>query len=303
MNSLITEDVIEEKKYENNVAYVLKDSSMYLQTEYKVLQNQVNDCFVKCMKLLYNGKIQIYYMASGDKNLTSMLPSLDADSFITIISNLFCKIIEVKNNGFLSCCSIDISFDRIYVDPNTYKVRLVYLPINRRMYHDETVFENELRTSIVKLISDTSIITSPKTIQFSRDLSNGMLPLEEMCGKQVRKIKSSESKTSISRMPEQSKLRLVTMNAPVRVSIEVNKDNFIIGKNASSVDGVVSFNKMISRVHCKVNKSNCNYSITDMGSANGTFVNGKKLSPNTSCEIRNGDIVRLANSDFQVELG
>ena len=42
--------------------------------------------------------------------------------------------------------------------------------------------------------------------------------------------------------------------------------------------------------------------ITDLQSANGTYVNKAKLQPNQSTPIKNGDVIRLANSDFQVSI-
>ena len=51
MNTLIESGVIAEKIYGNNFAYILNDESQFLLTEYKVLQNQGDGCFIKCMKL------------------------------------------------------------------------------------------------------------------------------------------------------------------------------------------------------------------------------------------------------------
>ena len=63
------------------------------------------------------------------------------------------------------------------------------------------------------------------------------------------------------------------------------------------------FNKMISRSHCRINKRGSQYTITDLQSANGTYVNKVKLQPNQPHPINNGDVIRLANSDFQVSIG
>ena len=59
---------------------------------------------------------------------------------------------------------------------------------------------------------------------------------------------------------------------------------------------------MISRVHCRIDRRDEDYTITDLQSANGTFVNRIKLQPGTPQIIKNGDIIRLANSDFQVSI-
>ena len=238
-----------------------------------------------------------------------MLPSLDADGFITIVSNLLSDIIDVKHNGFLSCQNIDVSFERIYVDPATHKVSLVYLPLSKRMFDDSAAFENEIRTGLVKLITGISTLYSPKTMQFSADLSNGTLSIEDLFAriKGGKNIGGGQAHIiqpeSDDRKANAGLLRIIAMNAPTRVEITVTKDNFVIGKKAELCDGVVDFNKMISRSHCRINIKGSQYTITDLQSANGTFVNNVKLQPNQPFFISNGDVIRLANSDFQVSIG
>lgn len=53
------------------------------------------------------------------------------------------------------------------------------------------------------------------------------------------------------------RLKFVAMNAPARFEIVVNKSVFMIGKKDTN-DGVITFNKMISRVHCKITSSRGN---------------------------------------------
>ena len=180
MNVLAENNYIKEMECGSNFSYILSDNSTFLSTEYKVLQSQANSCFVKCMKIMYNGKVQLYYLTKGLKTFASMLPTLDSESFLTIVANLLSDIIDVKLNGFLSCQNIDIAFERIYVDPATYKVSLVYLPLSKRIFDDNSSFENEVRTGLVKLISGISTLSSPKTTQFSADLSNGTLSIEDL---------------------------------------------------------------------------------------------------------------------------
>lgn len=304
MNTLVENKYITEMECGTNFSYVLSDNSAFLSTEYKVLQSQANSCFVRCMKMMFNGKVQLYYLTKGLKPFSTMLPTLDADSFLTIVANLLSDIIEVKSNGFLSCQNIDVSFERIYIDPTTYKVCLVYLPLSKRIYDDNSTFENEIRTGLVKLISGISTLSSTKTMQFSADLSNGTLSIEDLYA-HIKGGKSSNSKHAVETPVTTSSglLRIIAMNAPSRVEITVDKDEFIIGKKPELCDGVVSFNKMISRSHCKICKRGSQYTITDLQSANGTYVNKVRLQPNQSVLINNGDIIRLANSDFQVTIG
>jgi hypothetical protein len=302
MNPLIETGAISELSCGMNFAYLLSDNNTFIMTEYKVLQNQGSNGFIKCMKMLYNGKTELYYLTSGYKAFSAMLPTLDADNFMIIAANLIKDIIDVKANGFLSCNNIDISFDKIYIDPNTLQVNLIYLPISQRAFNDYVSFENELRTSLVKLINNIPVFSQGKPMQFSVDLSDGTLSLEDLYNR-IKGIKSPLKGTqSDSRLNsnENRILRIIALNAPIRVEIAVNKNEFLIGKNAAVVDGAVTFNKAISRVHCKVTKMDNQYFLTDLESSNGTYVNKIRLQPNRPHPIANGDIIRLANSDFQV---
>lgn len=304
MNTLIENNYISEMECGSNFSYILSDNGTFLSTEYKVLQSQANSCFVKCMKMMYNGKVQLYYLTKGLKSFASMLPSMDSDSFLTIVSNLLSDIIDVKHNGFLSCQNIDISFERIYIDPTTHKVSLVYLPLSKRIYDDNSSFENEIRTGLVKLISGISTLSSPKTMQFSADLSNGTLSIEDLHTR-IKGGKTIDRGTVdvVRDNASSGLLRIIAMNAPTRVEITVSKDEFVIGKKPELCDGVIDFNKMISRSHCRINKRGNQYTITDLQSANGTYVNKVRLQPNQPHPINNGDVIRLANSDFQVAIG
>ncbi|MGN1139426.1 MAG: FHA domain-containing protein [Ruminococcus sp.] len=300
MNSLIEKKNITEMMCGSNFSYVLNDNSIFLSTEYKVLQSQANNCFVKCMKMYFNGKIQLFYLTNTHVSMLSILPKLNPESFLSVVVNLFGSIIEAKNNGFLSCKNIDISFDHIFIDPSTLKVKLVYIPASNSLYDDISFFENEIRVNLIKIISEMSNISSPKTLRLSSDLQNGSVTVEDIFSKLNGKtvIETPIEETPIS--SGANSLKLVAMNVQPRVEVLVNKSEFIIGKKQSAVDGVVSFNKMISRVHCKVICKQNQYYIEDLMSANGTYVNNIRIQPNVVTIIKSGDIVRLANSDFQV---
>ncbi len=318
MNALLEKNLLTKMVCGSNLSYILTENSMFLTTEYKVLQSQGKGCFVKCMKMTYNGKIQLYYLTGAYKSLSTMLPTLDGEGLMTIVANLFSNIIEVKNNGFLACQNIDISLDNIYIEPANYQVHLMYLPLSERIYGDYGIFENEIRTELIKVISDSAVLSSPKTMQLVADLSDGTIALEALLGKLKGYVSGSATMTQnamvhsemtqnslIQQNPQIVKgiLKIIALNAPSRVEINVTKDKFILGKNPSLVDGVLSFNNMISRKHCEISKVSGGYFVTDLGSANGTYVNRKKIQPGIPCPVGNGDIIRLANSDFQVVVG
>jgi len=98
----------------------------------------------------------------------------------------------------------------------------------------------------------------------------------------------------------QPAMTITAINSPVQVSLVVNTPEYLIGKNPDMVNGAITHNPAISRVHCKISYSAGRYYITDMGSANGTYVNQQRLEKQQTVEINSGDYLKLANSDFIV---
>lgn len=302
MNRLVEQKCVTEMQYGTNFAYILNDNNDFLPTEYKVLQGQADGVFLKCMKMYFNGKIQLFYLTETYVSLLSLISRLNCDSFQAIVANLFSSIIEAKHNGFLSCKNIDISFEHIFIDPSTFRVKLVYIPANNNLYDSVSSFENEIRVGLIKLISGNQNISSGKALYLSSDLQNGSVTLEEIASKLSGTGMENLVSAGTEAPASTGKMTLVAMNVQPRTEIVVDKDEFVIGKKQSAVDGAVSFNKMISRVHCKVLRRQNQYYVEDLQSANGTYVNGARLRPNAAARINNGDIIRLANSDFQVVL-
>lgn len=302
MDFIAKNEFVEKVNYGSNFAYTLNDNNTFLSTEYKVLQSQTEDRFVRCMKLIYNGKIQLYYLTNGMKTLSEIIPAIDAEKFMIIASNLFASIVSVKNNGFLFCQNLDISFDRIIIDQSTYSVRLVYIPISQKLYKDMFSFENTLRTSLINFIQNNPSISTARTSDFFTALSNSALTLEDIYESiKFNSVNQTEGKNNriapIS--PKSIKMKLIAQNTPVPLEIEIAKAEFVLGRKQELVDGVIAFSKMIGRTHCKVIQNKNCFAIIDLQSTNGTYVNGVRLQPNNPCPIKNGDLIRLANCELK----
>lgn len=59
--------------------------------------------------------------------------------------------------------------------------------------------------------------------------------------------------------------------------------------------------KFCSAMHAEVNVSEGIATITDIGSTNGTFVNGIRLAPGTSQTLASGDEINLGHTYLRVE--
>ncbi|MCI0552321.1 MAG: FHA domain-containing protein [Anaerolineae bacterium] len=58
----------------------------------------------------------------------------------------------------------------------------------------------------------------------------------------------------------------------------------------------------VSRLHAVVKRDNNRVAVMDLGSSNGTYVNGRRLNPHTEEPLSHGDIVALGKLKIQILL-
>lgn len=377
MNDLILDNLIKEKRDITNISYILEDSSLFFEIGYKVLQNQEKNGFIKAVKVIHNGKIKLIYDISKYKSLASIMPGLNAASFLIIMSKLFDIICETIENGFMQIENININFENIFIDTNNLSVNLIYIPVNTECNgNSKSLFEERLKGNIARAISanrniDNELVNklysnlslANNTIEMLRDYINTLsytntnynqinnrvdskvnierksapsIPVksEELKSnkeskfisaiKGVFKFNNKKDRTKVSYEKNRKvqapinnndsletevlsgdmfipTIAIVREDALESVNIPITKENFLIGKSVQMADGVISFNKAISRIHCRIIYIDGRYFIKDEKSVNGTFVNNRRVPVDGQVPIKTGDIIRLANSDFQVK--
>jgi pSer/pThr/pTyr-binding forkhead associated (FHA) protein len=83
-----------------------------------------------------------------------------------------------------------------------------------------------------------------------------------------------------------------------RREIAITKEEFLIGRG-SDCDLRLGVSA-VSRHHCLIRSCNGEVTLADLGSANGTFVNGQRLRSQTM--LRHGDEIAIGNFHFMLEL-
>lgn len=83
---------------------------------------------------------------------------------------------------------------------------------------------------------------------------------------------------------------------------EMDKPEYVIGKNPKQADFFVSDNQAVSRKHACIIWQEDAYCLSDLGSANGTYVRGEQLKEGQQIRLNNGDSVLLADEEFSVEI-
>src|ERR1044071_3546358 len=109
--------------------------------------------------------------------------------------------------------------------------------------------------------------------------------------------------------PSGPTLTLVIMNSGRRIKLEVS-DDLLIGRkdNARGIfpdvdlglDG--GYDAGVSRRHAILSHKDGVYCVEDLGSANGTFVNGRQLAPQTATSLADGDELRCGTLLMRVEM-
>lgn len=298
MEFLSNEMYVSEMSCGTDFAYILTDRITMSDTEYKVLQNQKDSFFIKCVKTKFNGRTQLYYSVRNYRTLENLSTKLDTVSFYTIMGNILSNIVEMRKNGFLSCQNVLFSPDKIYVDMGTLSVFLVYVPTNLHIYDDLAEFESNLRTRMIRMISEYDIHMTPEIKRLYENLTDSTLSLDniyaQMSGLTEDGLGAGD--TGIKR------IQLRPVNIPMLDVIQITKPEFVIGKNQNVSDATISINPAISRSHCKIITREEGFYLEDLNSSNGTFLNGRKVFPGNKERLQNGDVIRLANMEFKVEI-
>ncbi len=85
-------------------------------------------------------------------------------------------------------------------------------------------------------------------------------------------------------------------------NIIIDKQSFSIGKDSLHVDYCITDNPAVSRTHATINTVNNQVFLQDCHSTNGTFINNRKLADGSSEPIKNGDIIKIADEEFQYRI-
>ncbi len=100
-------------------------------------------------------------------------------------------------------------------------------------------------------------------------------------------------------------MRLVLAKGPVKIDpIEfVDGQAMVFGRSSTCQMPLEDPDASISRRHLQVSQDKGVWSATDLGSRNGTLLNGTKLRPDFATPINHGDVLRLGCWVFRVNTG
>lgn len=148
-------NLIQEKSDGQSVSYLLDDAVRVSETGMKVLKSQEKVGFLHSYFIHFNGKAKLVYLLNEYTSLYALLDTARPDVFLTYLINLFQIIDESKNIGFMQYSNIQTRLERIYVDQNTGKIWLVYLPLEQEgISMDFSTFTSALFSNIAAAVME-----------------------------------------------------------------------------------------------------------------------------------------------------
>ena len=165
----------------------------------------------------------------------------------------------------------------------------------------------------ILLITAAVLITTEMIIHLCRERkkkreAEGSVPAYSVSDEKDLPIFGAASEEDY-RMPDDeagNTIRLSDQSTPGRLygrergsRVDLAKLPLTIGK-AQSFSDVVLSDPSVSRVHARIYKSEeGGIEIRDLGSTNGTWINGVRIGPNEKCAVSRGDEVRFGNVEFE----
>lgn len=296
---------LEIARAEEYIGYTLDEKALSM-LEYKVLMNLEQGGVLPAFRVKRNGRLQLVYLIpEGFHTLESLTYSLEPDVLLHAMAAIDKVCAQIEENGFLKFEHLDMNPDHMVLNIHTGSLQMIYLPVSMGMETAILGRDNVLRELFQKLAAGNGHgETAPGLRQLRMDLADGHMEFWQIAERiragtygETRRFDGKEAvPEAASPQPARANPYLVILENQAR--LEVNKAKYVIGKNQEIVDGVIYNHNTVSRMHCAIlTEGGCCY-IQDLGSKNGTFVNGQYVSAGSRVRLRNGDRIRLAECDL-----
>lgn len=302
-------------------AYVLSDDSMLSSIDLKLLNGQDMQVLIPAIMSRYNGYMKLTYFSEKYVSLSACVDDLTQIQFAVVMSRVIGGILTVRDNGLLDEQKIDLSHEAIYIDPQNCNVRLIYLPITRKVsgrdgseqfsQFCQSMFrlmgQNETLTPLIRIVAgfanaslgrfDTLMASLQSNYPYDGSPIVSRARIELFGNDEVDSRLSPPSKPNHT---ESAGFRLTGYANGVPIAIQISSGSIVVGKSRRA-DYVIQGIPTISNGHCELMVRDHKLMVRDMGSTNGTYINGRRLRKDKVAPLTDGDTLSLASIPLTVK--
>ena len=304
----------------SHISYTLDFDDRLSDLGLKTMQTRpIRNCIVPG-KLTMNGDVRLVYSTEELSPVEVLMSRFTLREVLKLLTDLAAVLTDVEESAFLDKRYLDLNPEHIYVSQEDEITRFVMVPAET----DEPVTSDEQGKSFFNmLISKCGVLSSnledfikkvpgiseQKSEQYRvLTLSEVLdavqecfkdLPLEDIAPPEPVETKEPESAKVVSPSGRIEEIELRYRGVHGAFAFFNRKEEFIIGKELTS-DGVLSVNPAVSRKHCRIVNTGTECFVEDMGSKNGTFINGKGLLPGQPQRLSSGDKLWIADMSFDI---
>jgi len=275
----------------------------------------------------FDGKKQLIYEASCSQSLEKYLKDtkLDEKSFWRLMAQMLDVAIAAKSRG-LYPAHLLMKPDSIFIEESTLKMYFVYQPVTGAKNMEDNLFAlihdiiyQELKKCGGKgpdyLMDFQNYLQQgdyrhEHVRQYIGQASSGSRPsgLGIHNAQQLDRTGEAEDLEQYTVMlgsggngikEKKKNIQLVRIRTMERV--EFPGDVVKMGRSSQNTYCITG-NTSIGRNHAAIVRREDTCYLKDMGSVNGTSVNGRRLMENQACRLQSGDRIQLADEEFVFEL-
>ena len=253
----------------------------------------------------------IYYMAKQDQYYFCYCP-IEVEDFSLQMKELFNQILDYVNYNDRETVALaygmqeiasrdDFAIEELLDFALKTKEEVVPIDIDEENEYDceETIEDEKQRESFVDKIKKFLCKEKTKEESYEDSIYIEETEINENFNFDTDNL-SDEEATVLLTSNAADYIILKSTNREPMIVVAPEKFPYVIGKSKRSCDYRIS-SSVVSRVHARINSELGEFTIEDLNSTNGTFVNDERLKPHETKQIEKGDIVRLADIEFNVE--
>lgn len=304
-------------QYSDHVAFTLNSDEHIVYLGLKILKETYHANLIPILEIIKNGQTRLLFSTEGMTSFSDAADKLSITYRGMLLRGLAQSLKKINDQPFWKKEYLDIRGQYIFIDMANGTPGFILTPVDSPATEDRDSWVIKFE----KLIKMLSRIESAESSPDFEDLNSKLERLSKAIETKETDIQQEaeifisyliDKWASDDSVPECLSRIIDTDTSAQRVELRYNgpygsfgiyigKDEFIIGKGLEC-DGVISINSAISRKHARITIKREGCFVEDLGSTNHTWLNGQLLIMGSPARLKEDDMIRFANMDFQVHI-